>query len=93
MATTTTTKERYVEAIGRRKTATARVRLTKASKDSVVVNNKTLDAYFPTIEMRERVKKALAKIGEHGAFAISAQITGGGVSAHTASIWALVSIE
>lgn len=83
MATTTTTKEKYVEGIGRRKTATARVRLTKAGKDSVVVNDKTLDAYFPTVEMRERVKKALAKIGEHGAFAISVKIAGGGISAHT----------
>ena len=79
---TATTKEKYFEGVGRRKTATARVRLTKASKDSLVVNGKSLEAYFPTVEMRERVKKALAKIGEHGAFAISAKIVGGGISAH-----------
>lgn len=82
MATTTTSKEKYIEGVGRRKTATARVRLTKASKDSVSVNDKTLDAYFPTVEMRERVKKALAKIGEHGTFAITVKIAGGGISAH-----------
>ena len=79
---TATTKEKYFEGVGRRKTATARVRLTKASKDSLVVNGKSLDAYFPTVEMRERVKKALAKIGEHGAYAVSAKISGGGISAH-----------
>ena len=82
MTTTTTTKEKYFEGVGRRKTATARVRLTKAGKDSLVVNNKTLEDYFPTVEMRERVKKALAKIGEHGAFTITAKIVGGGISAH-----------
>ena len=78
----TATKDNYFEGIGRRKTATARVRLTKASKDSLTVNDKALDAYFPTIEMRERVKKALAKIGEHGAFHVTAKIAGGGISAH-----------
>lgn len=73
-------KDKYFEGIGRRKTATARVRLTKASKDSLEVNGKKLEAYFPTVEMRERVKKALAKIGEHGAFAITVKSTGGGIS-------------
>jgi small subunit ribosomal protein S9 len=28
------------------------------------------------------VKKALAKVGEHGAWAITAKIVGGGISAH-----------
>lgn len=79
---TTATKDRYFEGVGRRKTATARVRITKASKDSLVVNDKTLDAYFPTVEMRERIKKALTKIGEHGTWNVTAKITGGGISAH-----------
>ena len=79
---TTTKDNKYFEGVGRRKTATARVRLTKAGKDSLTVNEKALDAYFPTIEMQERVKKALAKIGEHGAWAVTVKITGGGISAH-----------
>lgn len=82
MATAITNKERYFEGVGRRKTATARVRLTKATKDSLIVNDKSLEAYFPTVEMRERVKKALAKISEHGTFTVSAKIVGGGISAH-----------
>lgn len=86
MATTTTNKEKYFEGVGRRKTATARVRLTKAGKDSLLVNNKSLDNYFPTVEMREKVKKALAKIGEHGAFDITAKIVGGGISAHAEAL-------
>jgi len=77
----TATKDKYFEGVGRRKTAAARVRLVKAGKDSLTVNDKSLDAYFPTVEMRERIKKALAKIGEHGSFAVSVKIHGGGISA------------
>ncbi|NCO62195.1 30S ribosomal protein S9, partial [Candidatus Kaiserbacteria bacterium] len=32
--------ERYIEGLGRRKTATARVRITKAKETTVVVNEK-----------------------------------------------------
>ena len=38
------TKDRYVEGIGRRKTASARVRLTPAKETTVVINDKKLDA-------------------------------------------------
>lgn len=80
--TTTTTKEKYFEGVGRRKTAIARVRLTKAAKEAISVNDKTLEKYFPTVEMQNRVKKAFTKIGEHGSFSVTAKIVGGGISAH-----------
>lgn len=83
---TTTNKEQYFEGIGRRKTATARVRLTKASKDSLKVNSKDLDKYFPTVEMQNKVKKALLKLGNHGSFAVTAKIVGGGISAHAEAL-------
>jgi len=86
MATAKENKERYFEGVGRRKTATARVRITKARKDSFKINDKTLDAYFPTLEMRERVKKALAKIGEHGTFAVTVKSSGGGISGQTDAV-------
>ena len=38
---------RYIEGIGRRKTAVARVRITEAGKNSYMVNDKTPEAYFP----------------------------------------------
>ena len=43
------TKTVYVEGIGRRKTATARVRLTPASETKIVVNNKPLTDYFQNL--------------------------------------------
>jgi len=36
----------YIEGIGRRKTASARVRITPAKETSVTVNDKTLEEYF-----------------------------------------------
>ena len=86
MPTATKDKEKYFEGVGRRKTATARVRITPASKDSFEINDQKLEAYFPTIEMRERVKKALAKIGEHGTFAVTIKSNGGGISGQTDAV-------
>ena len=37
----------YYEGVGRRKEATARVRITKGS-GTFVINEKTLEEYFPT---------------------------------------------
>jgi len=83
MTATIATKEKYFEGIGRRKTSTARVRLTKASKDQLSVNNLKLEEYFPTAEMCYRVKTALTKVGEYGSFQITAKVTGGGKSGQT----------
>ena len=38
---------RYTEAVGRRKTATARVRITEAKTSSMLVNGKLAGEYFP----------------------------------------------
>jgi ribosomal protein S9 len=38
----------YIQTIGRRKTSTARIRLTPGGKNSFVVNDKPVDEYFKT---------------------------------------------
>ncbi len=50
--------ERYFEAIGRRKTASARVRITPTSKESITVNDKVLADYFQTENMQMKVTEA-----------------------------------
>jgi len=75
------TTKKYTEAVGRRKSAVARVRLFEASKDDFVVNEKDLDSYFPTNEMQTRVKEALVASEIPSKFKISAKITGGGIHA------------
>jgi len=72
-------KEKYIEAVGRRKTAVARVRLTASPKMAVSVNDKELDVYFPTQELQSIVRSPFeaAKIADK--YKISAKLSGGGV--------------
>lgn len=78
-------KGKYTEAVGRRKTSVARVRITPASKISVSVNGKELEAYFPAMALR---KTALAAFDEIGAekFAVTVRLSGGGVSSQAEAL-------
>ena len=76
--------EKYIEAVGRRKTATARVRLFPASKTTYVVNDKKLDEYFPTAELQKTVQDALAIAG--AAYKVSVKVLGGGVPAQAEAV-------
>lgn len=69
---------RYLEAVGRRKTAIARVRLFASRTNAVIVNEKTLVKYFPTKELQDIVVEPLKelKLAEH--FSISIKVKGGG---------------
>ncbi len=82
---TVTKDTRYVEGIGRRKTSVARVRITPASKSVFKINERSLDSYFPTAELRKIVEAALlnAKVGE---FSVSAHIKGGGVHSQAEAV-------
>src|SRR3989344_6733053 len=70
-------KERYIEAVGRRKTSVASVRITPASKVSISINDREFEKYFPTEDMR---KKILEVFNESGKFEVTAKLFGGGVA-------------
>jgi small subunit ribosomal protein S9 len=72
------TEGKYIEALGRRKTSTARVRIESASKNSYKVNERDLADYFPTEELRRIAEEAIIT-SNTGHFAISAIIKGGGI--------------
>lgn len=74
------TTEAYLEAIGRRKTATATVRLTEAGKTSFVINGKELDAYFPTQVLRATATSPLRLAEVPGTFSVSVKVSGGGIA-------------
>ncbi len=76
-------KTKYFEAIGRRKTARARVRLYKAATASFDINEKKLEEYFPTEEMRHMVKETL---GAESKFKVSARLSGGGIHAQAEAL-------
>jgi small subunit ribosomal protein S9 len=71
-------EERYIEAVGRRKTAIARVRITPASKTTFTINDRDLASYFPTEELRKVVEEAVGK-AKAGSFHISIHAKGGGI--------------
>ena len=64
-------KDKYYQAVGRRKTAVAQVRLTPASKAAFTINDKTLPAYFATEQLRSVVKRPLETAKLDDKFSIS----------------------
>lgn len=76
----------YFEGIGRRKTSTARVRITKGS-GGFVINEKTLDEYFPTERDHKIVTAPLSVLGGgHADYDISVLVRGGGVTGQADSV-------
>ena len=73
--------EKYIEAVGRRKTSVARVRLFPNIKNTFVINEKELEAYFPIKEMQFIVSQPFEMTPDK--FKVSAHISGGG--AHSQS--------
>ena len=75
MASTT-----YITAVGRRKTAIASVRMSKAAKSSVMVNGKTAKEYFKT-DLRAKVAEEALTIAESAEnYAVVAHVEGGGIA-------------
>ncbi len=80
-------KDKYYEAVGRRKTATARVRITEAKSNSFVINHdKELEKVFPTDELQAVANEALEESEVSSKFAVSALVSGGGVSAQAGAV-------
>lgn len=86
MATTTKKDERYIETVGRRKTAIARVRITPASRMSVLVNNKDANAYFPTEGLRVIALESFLKVSPETPFTVTAVISGGGIAGQAVAL-------
>ena len=81
-----TKTEKYIEAVGRRKTSTARVRITPASKSEVTVNGKGVNDYFPTDTFRSHVTEPLDTEGLEQKFTITVLVKGGGISSQSEAV-------
>ena len=76
----------YFEGIGRRKAATARVRITSGS-GSFVINTKNLEDYFPTERDNKIVTEPLEVLDTNRAdYDISVLVKGGGVIGQASSV-------
>jgi small subunit ribosomal protein S9 len=82
----TADKSQYIEAVGRRKTAIARVRITPASKQSIRVNDKELADYFKTSDLQRTALESMEKSGITEKFSITAKLIGGGINSQAESV-------
>jgi len=71
----------YYEAVGRRKRATARVRLYPAGETAeIIVNGKPMTEYFPRMQDQLRLAEPLKLVEMEGKFNVSVLAKGGGIS-------------
>ena len=80
------TSEKYISTIGRRKTSTARVRMTPSEKTSVVINNKPLNEYFATKELKAIVNDAFQKVEAAKDYDVTVVVKGGGIHSQAEAI-------
>ena len=78
--------EQYYEGVGRRKEATARVRITKGSGE-FIVNGKTMKEYFTRAGDPKSIYLPLDATHQgHDQFDVSAIVSGGGVTGQTEAV-------
>ena len=80
------TTERYFEAVGRRKTSIARVRITPAAKQSFLINDKDISTYFPTKELAATVVEAFTISKTAHKYKVTALLNGGGISGQAVAL-------
>jgi len=80
-------KLQYIEGIGRRKTASARVRMTKASATTIVVNGKEHKEYFKHAALQQAFQSVLdtKDIGIEN-YTITVKVVGGGLSSQAGAV-------
>jgi small subunit ribosomal protein S9 len=76
----------YIPATGRRKSASAQVRLTPDTKMTYVINGKGLDEYFTVDELRKVVRAPFSVVETKDSFDVSVVVSGGGISAQADAI-------
>ncbi len=82
-----TATKQYVEGIGRRKTATARVRLTPAKTEKITINDRAFEEYFKGAMQRKTVRLVLeTKDAGIETYEVSVHVYGGGLSAQADAI-------
>jgi small subunit ribosomal protein S9 len=79
-------ENQYYEGLGRRKTATARVRLYPGGDGTIVVNNKTATDYFGREWDLKHLSEPLVLTNNVGHFNVSVHVQGGGITGQAGAI-------
>ena len=77
---------RFIEAIGRRKTSVARVRIFSGSGLQIKINEKPLEGYFKTYELKSIVEAPFKRSGLKLGFEVSAKVSGGGIHSQAEAV-------
>ena len=75
-----TTKKSYTYALGRRKSATARIRLLKGKGDININKQPALDYFCGNQKLMERLNQPFVLLDKNGQFDVTVVVTGGGHS-------------
>jgi len=78
--------KKYFEAVGRRKTSIARVRLFPQGEKTIIINTKPLEKYFPIFEMQQIVLSPFQKMDILGQFGVSVLVKGGGIHSQSEAV-------
>ncbi len=76
---------KYLEAVGRRKTSTARVRLHEG-KGGITVNSLDFRKYFPTQELQGIIEDPFKKLKLEDSFSASVKVNGGGIHSQAEAV-------
>lgn len=76
----------YYEGLGRRKTATARVRLHPGGDGSILVNNRPVDEYFSRDWDLRHLSEPLVATNNVGRFNVTVLVKGGGITGQAGAI-------
>ena len=82
-------KEKYIEAVGRRKTSTARVRITESAKAHFLVNGKEAREYFKTEDQRRLILDPMVKgtpVSAAKKWHVEVHVRGGGIHGQAEAI-------
>jgi small subunit ribosomal protein S9 len=76
----------YTQAVGRRKTSVARVRLSESPKTSIHINEKSLNDYFPQLDLQRVVNESILASNHPTKFKITVKVQGGGIHSQAEAI-------
>jgi small subunit ribosomal protein S9 len=76
----------YYEGLGRRKTASARVRLHPGGDGSIIINNRPANEYFGRDWDLSQLSEALVVTNNTGHFNVTVLVNGGGITGQAGAI-------
>ena len=82
----TQSEHKYFEGIGRRKSATARVRIYASDKPEFVVNDKDANDYFSTEDLQYRIRQPLIDTELADKYRVTVKVSGSGVASQADAI-------